>query len=693
MFRVESAWQLAQSAHAGQTRQSGESYDSHPLAVAELVFGLFGADPDAICAALLHDVVEDSDTSLTSISNSFGSRVARLVDGVSKLEQVPTVDGSLTSVKDGTLRKLIAAGGRDKLVFAVKLCDRLHNMRTLGSVGYAKQRRVALETRLVYAPLARYVGFHQIAADLEALSVRWLFPWRWVTLWKWVKYKFFVDRLRLYRLFVGIEWAEPDDMQLLDDRVANSMVVRCFALLRGDRACRGLFSVPIVFVLCDSIEQAYERIGVLHRNFAYLPASFASFSSEGSVSSKFLTGPQSLVVEFNFFFPRVYDAHVQQAALNAVTSSGDGEDDDDFSAVATVTEQSGEFTRILREFVEFTSIAVFTPHGRRFSLPSHASGLDFAFAIHTDLGLRADGVRINGRLCSASTELSSGDVVEVVVSDNILAKPEWEAVLRSPRARTKLRHWLRQIKSEDAISLGRRLLIDAGGTGDIAALASLLESEPLRRELGISNIDDLLRRIGMGELSAFSVASRLRDSGADQLLRSTAASDQRSRLLLNGEVIAGVEYCDLCMPIPGDPIVAVGSFSGAKIHRVSCNQSRGSRLANAFFSPMWSAKIVAALPAKIRVLSDDRRALLADCALAISNCHVDVTAVVSQSNRDITGPFALLDFTVQVRSVQRLDRCLTTLRTIFGVRSANRLDSASGKADPSTFSTAAPDRR
>ena len=676
MILVQSAWQLAKRAHAGQSRQSGESYDSHPMAVADLLFDLLGPDTVALCAALLHDVVEDSDTPLSSIAHKFGDSVARLVDGVSKLDRVPTTLAGAPSGKDGTLRKLVAAGGRDKRVFAVKLCDRLHNMRTLGSVGDSKQRRVASETLRVYVPLARYVEFHLIASELEALSLRWLYPRRWSVLSKWVQYKIFVDRRRLSAAFGGLAWAEPTDAQLSDRRVVNTMVVRCHALLRGDRACRALFAVPAVFVLCESIEQAYQRIGLLHSIFSYLPASFTSHSADGAVSSKFLVGAHSLVVDFHFFFPRVHQPDIQRSAAGAGVAVGDAEEADDFAAVAAITEHSGDFTRILRELVQAASIAVFSPKGRKFSLPLHASGLDFAFAIHTDLGLRAQGVRINGRLCSASAELASGDVVEVVVGDQILAKPEWEGVLRSPRARTKLRHWLRQVKGDDAISLGRRLLIDAFGPGDGVSLTLLLDGASRLGELDYLCNDDLLRSIGSGELSAFAVAAQLRDSGADELLRLTAASDQLSRLLLNGSEVAGVEYCKICMPIPEDAIMAVGSFSGAKIHRASCASAVANRSANTFFLPMWSENIICALPTKVRVLSQDRRALLADCALTLSNCDVDVTGVVTQSHRDASGPFAVLDFTIQVISVKDLDRCVRALGNVAGVRSVNRVGEA-----------------
>ncbi len=672
---VKSAWQLTKQAHAGQRRQSGESYDTHPLAVADLVFDLLGADAVALCAALLHDVVEDSDTSLVLIAQKFGGNVARLVDGVSKLERVPTESDGLLKGSDGTLRKLVAAGGRDTRVFAVKLCDRLHNMRTLGSVGASKRRRVALETQLVYVPLARYVEFGLIASELEALSLRWLRPHRWALVCNWIRYKILVDRRRVSSAFGGLVWTQSSDAGQSDSRVANMMVVRCLALLRGDRACRALFAIPVVFVLCASIDEAFERIGVLHRKHAYLPASFTISAVDGTAASKFMVGEQLLVVDFVFFFPRVHQSSAQYAKGSNTLLRVDGDEEGDFATVAAIAEHGGDFTRVLRDLVQSASIAVFSPRGRKFVLPRHASGLDFAFAVHTDLGLRAEGVRINGRLCGAGTELSSGDVVDVVVSDQIVAKPEWEGVLRSPRARTKLRHWLRQARENDAILLGHRLLMDAVEPSERAELVTLLEDDSHAPAFGCIGKNDLLRRIGSGELSAFAVAARLHDSGVNRLLQSTEASDQLSRLLLNGNAVAGVEYCKLCMPVPSDSVVAVGSFAGGvMIHRTSCLNGAASRSASTFFRPIWSEKIACALPSKIRVVSADRRALLADCARTLSNLNVDVTSVASQSHQDNGSPSAVLDFTVTIKSTKTLNKCVRALCRVDGVRCAGRVN-------------------
>lgn len=672
--RVRAAWVLAKAAHSGQRRQSGEAYDTHPLAVAEILFDLVCADADSLCAALLHDVVEDSNTSLASVRSEFGGAVAHIVDGVSKLESVDASgNGALTS-KENTLRKLVGAGGHDWRVFAVKLCDRLHNMRTLGSVGRQKQFRVATETSLLYAPLARYVGLEQIASELEALSFRWRFPWRWSILEKWIQYKSEVDRKRLRVILAVTEVSAAHGALDESNRISNEMLVKAVRLLRGDRAGRALFSIPTVYEVTPSIESAYGRIAGLHRRFPCLPASFVCLSNEGWVSSKISSAALSLVAEFVFLFPRVARSEIGFAS-NVVIDGGD------FAAMAGIRHVSGDFTRVLRELVQGTSIAVFSPKGKRFALPRHSTGLDFAFAIHTDIGLRASAVKINGRLCETRVELSSGDIVEVIATESVIALPEWEAILKSPRSRAKLRHWLRERAHDDASILGRRLLASAGGVNENDDKLLYQNFQSLSQILGVTTREDLWRRVGTGDMSAFGVASQLLGSGAAPLLHTTNSADARSRLLLDGHPTAGVQYCGVCMPVSGDAILAVASFAGVKIHRSICPSSAEGRTAHDVFSPIWASRQVQPLPVQLLIEAVDRKGLLADCARAMSERGINVTSATSLSSVTTFGSVAKLSFTILIKSVVKLETSLQALRAVRGVTYAIRADVAIREGD------------
>ena len=668
LSRLHSAWALAQAAHDGQLRQSGEPYVTHPLAVAELVYDLIDPDIDAICAALLHDVVEDSDTSLFAIEAQFGSGVARIVDGVSKLDRVGTA--TVLSAKEETLRKLIGAGGRDWRVFAVKLCDRLHNMRTLGAVGREKRRRVAAETHAVFFPLARYVGFHRIATELEFWSLRALYPIRWLVIEKWCRYKLRVDHRRFGGVIDTLSKSSGFAHAFDSPRAQHEMMVRSFRRLRDDRACRALFSVPTVYVNCEAMADAYRNVGTLHSQFLFVPASFYSDVAEGMVSTKVLLAQKGLVAEFVFLFPRLARARWVRAVGESTNAS-------DFLEVADAADQTNGFTHVLRELVQDTSISVFSPKGRRLSLPRHATGLDFAFAIHTDLGLRAKAVRVNGVLRPALSELSAGDIVEVILSDVVLARPEWQAALRSPRSRAKLRIWLRDLARHEAIALGKQLLCDASGLLEHELAFSLDRYGSLIEAFSAMGHEELFQRIGSGQLSAFAVTSVLRGVGDEGLIAGATGLDAKSRLLLDGKLVRGINYCEICKPIPGDDIVAVSSFAGAKIHRTICPQKATGRTSNDFFTPSWASRIAKSLPVDVLVVCNDRKGLLSDCARAVSDNNIDVLAVNSLSRREASGSIATLEFTLLVRSCNKLNRCLDSLSAVTGVQSASRSEPVS----------------
>ncbi len=663
LSQLFAAWDLAQIAHSGQLRQSGEAYVTHPLAVAELVFELIEPDADALCAALLHDVVEDSDTSLATIEIQFGPQVAHIVDGVSKLDRVG--DANVSSAKEETLRKLVSAGGRDWRVFAVKLCDRLHNMRTLGSVSLEKRRRVATDTYSVFFPLARYVGFHRVATELESWSLRALYPMRWKVVDAWCRYKLAVDARRLVGMFESAVDSALDFDTAGGTRVFHETMVRGFRRLRGDRAYRALFSIPTIFNCCESIVEAYKRTSELHSKFVFVPASFASDASEGFVSTKVLLGRRGLVAECIFLFPPV-------ARASWVRAVGESSNVDDFVAVAGALEQPGGFTRVLRELVEHTAISVFSPKGQRLSLPLHATGLDFAFAIHTDLGLRAKAVRVNGVLREATAELSAGDIVEVIPGEVVLARPEWQTALRSPRSRAKLRIWLRDIARAEAIELGRRLLWESTRMAEQDVVAGMMRHSALVEALGAFTLEELWHRIGSGELSAYAAAAALRGARAAALIAGAANIDARSQLLLDGQPNKGVTYCDVCKPFPGDEIIAVSSFAGAKVHRIDCPQKADGRASNDFFVPSWANRLAQPLPVRVAITSIDRKGLLADCARVISECDINVIAVNTISRNDSLGSVATLEFTMLVRSRARLERCLVELTNVAGVKNVSR---------------------
>ncbi len=667
--RIRQAWILADAAHSGQTRQSGEPYVTHPLAVAQILFECLEADADALCAALLHDVVEDTSVAVGDIEGRFGASVAHIVDGVSKLDDVRT--GGSSNAKEATLRKLVAAGGRDWRVFAVKLCDRLHNMRTLDAVSPEKKRRVALETYRIFFPLARYVGFAGIARELQALSLRALYPWRWGVIARWCNYKHAVDLKRLSvavpaPTLATISGAEPDVS--CDPRVADDMMVRAFALLREDRAGRALFSVPSADVLCFAVEDAYRRLCDLHSHFVYIPGSFYSDAGEGVVATKVQFDRRGLVANFKFWFPRVSRGSWVRSGGDSIGSS------EDFLAVADGGEATGEFTRVLRDLVNQDSIQVFSPKGKRLSLPRHSTGLDFAFAIHTDLGLRALSVLVNGTVRDLKADLVSGDIVEVIAGDVVVARPDWLSQLRSPRSRAKLRAWLREAEKREAITFGRRLLANASGSFDIDGFLGSPSGHALLLSFGAVNLDDLWRLVGTGQLSPFAVVSKANGVDTHDVINDTAGMDSRRQLVLDGRASEGLQYCQLCMPLPGDDVLVLASYSGAVVHRAGCTALASRRSSIEYLVPVWASRLGAPLPAQLMIAAVDRRGLLADCARVIADANVNVTAAATTSFvGDPASRLAELRFTVHVNSRAKLARCMELIGAVVGVRHVARV--------------------
>jgi len=664
--RVGAAWTLAERAHSGQRRQSGEPYVTHPLAVAELLLELLPPDADLLCAALLHDTVEDTEVSVEVLREQFGDSVADIVDGVSKLDQVKLPAAS--SAKEETLKKLIAAGGRDWRVFAVKLCDRLHNMRTLQSVGVEKRRRVATETEAVFLPLARYVGLRRVAIELETLCRQSLRPWRWRALARWTLYKRRVDERRIAPLLRDESLKQVVSRSTTDELRFNESVSRSFALLREDRSRRALFAAPRFVRPCASIGEAYQLLSVLHSSAIEVPGSFTTDSTEGWVSTKVLLGTTGPVAEFVFEYP--------VAALAPwIRSAGASLDGDDFAAVAAGSHEPGEFTRVLRELLLQKTIVTFTPKGRRLTLPRHSTGLDFAFAVHTDLGLRARSIRLNGVLKDIATELQSGDIVEVVTAEEVVARPEWESILRSPRSRAKLRQWLRDLRRRDVRALGRRLLDDAMRLAPAPGVVdSGLDEPALWSAFGVESGEALLGAIGGGQVSAFAVASKLAGSGAHAMLAVTSELDGRSRLVLDGSADGVVSYCKYCFPLPGDPVVAEVSAEQTVVHRLTCPvKGRGDRLAGEHVNLVWAERLARPVTSLLRLHCADRTGLLADCARVISDAGLNVVAVNTVSRRNQTSQMeAELAFTVLVSSRAKFDRCVEALRDVPQVLNVTR---------------------
>jgi GTP diphosphokinase / guanosine-3',5'-bis(diphosphate) 3'-diphosphatase len=431
---IARALAFAEIAHAGQLRASGEPYFTHPLGVASILLEFAAADRDLLCASLLHDVIEDCGVTAEELARDFGDEVAEIVAGVTKFDQTRVGLGG--NVKEETLRKLLTAGAQDQRIFSLKCADRLHNLRTLDFVQRAKQLRVAHETLAVFCPLAEYVGLSRFAVEMEHLAYRWAHPLRAKIVEHWSERK---ESFDARRIAMAVKSIEPLREQFRHPMSKRSVAVRlshALRLLREQSSSRALFATPTIYFDSASMNEAYEKIATWHGHAYALPGGFRTDLVGGSVHTTIFLGKHGPVVDLCYLFPPL--------RTRAFVFEGQGAASlEDLSIVVAGRGEEGELTRTLRELLRHRSITVLSPKGKPYLLPLSSTVLDFAFAVHSEIGLRARGAIVNGRAVHISSELRSGDIVEVLTDEKVVAKTDWLELLRSPRARSKLRHWLR----------------------------------------------------------------------------------------------------------------------------------------------------------------------------------------------------------------------------------------------------------
>ncbi len=432
---IARATQFAARAHAGQLRASGDPYFTHPLGVASVLLEFAAADRDLLCAALLHDVIEDCGVSEAELEKDFGLDVAEIVAGVTKFDQTRVGLGG--NVKEETLRKLLMAGAQDQRIFSLKCADRLHNLRTLDFVPRAKQLRVAKETLNMFCPLAEYVGLSRFSVELEYLAYRWAHPMRAATIDRWLTRKASFDARRIASAVEKNASLKREIKRADSSRCMAIQFSHALRLLREQSSSRAMFATPTIFFENPQMKSAYARIAAWHEEAYALPGGFRTDLVSGSVHTTVFLGKHGPVVDLWQMFP--------PTRTRAFVFEGQGAASlEDLSIVVAGRGEEGELTRTLRELLRHRSITVLSPKGKPYLLPLSSTVLDFAFAVHSEIGLRARGALVNGRAVHVSSELRSGDIVEVLTADSIVAKTEWLDMLKSPRARSKLRHWMRE---------------------------------------------------------------------------------------------------------------------------------------------------------------------------------------------------------------------------------------------------------
>jgi GTP diphosphokinase / guanosine-3',5'-bis(diphosphate) 3'-diphosphatase len=670
--RVEEAYDFAYRAHEGQRRRSGEPYITHPVAVADLLADL-RLDSQTLIAAILHDVMEDTPTLKDEIRGHFGPEVAELVDGVSKLDHLQF--RSRAEAQAESFRKMMLAMVRDIRVIMVKLADRTHNMRTLGSMPPARRRAIARETLDIYAPIANRLGMHAIKTELEELGFRAMYPKRYKVIETAVRkakgnQKQFVgkiaDTLRAALEKAGIQ-ARVEGREKQPYSIYSKMRRKKISLAE-------IVDVYGFRIVVDSVDTCYRALGLVHGCYRPVPGRFKDYIAIPRLNGyqslhTTLFGPNGMPIEVQIRteeMDRVAESGIAAHWQYKTGESGGGSYGDrarEWLMQLVEIQQGGnseEFLESVKVDLYPDKVYVFTPKGEIRRLPLGATCVDFAYAVHTDVGNRCVAAKVDRRLVPLRTALRNGQTVEVITAKGATPNPSWVNFVVTAKARAAIRHYLKGLKRSEAVELGQRLVGQALEEFSLPLRKVPDETiDAVVRELGLRDAADLFEKVGLGERSAPLVARRLLPVEGDAT-GATSPGTPRPLEIAGTEGLV-VTYARCCFPIPNDPILAnLSSGRGVVIHREACRNLASFRKHPEKWVPVtWQENPDRVLHCEIRIEVRNRTGVLAQVASAIAETHTNIDRV-SVVERD--GDSSTLVFELLVRDRAQLAHVIRAIR-------------------------------
>lgn len=699
--QVRRAYLFGAEAHKGQQRLSGEPYISHPLAVARILAEMH-LDHHTIMAALLHDVIEDTGTIKEHLVKEFGNEIAELVDGVSKLTQIKFQTKAEAQAEN--FRKMLMAMTRDIRVILVKLADRLHNMRTLGPMAPDKRRRIARETLDIYVPIAHRLGLNTLRLELEELGFAALYPMRYRVLAEAVRKARGNRKEVLQKIQLAIEGRLAQEG--LTGRILGreKHLYSVYQKMRGKHVSFSeVFDVYAFRIIVDKVDTCYRVLGVVHGLYKPVPGKFKDYiaipkSNGYQAIHTVLFGPYGVPIEVQI---RTEDMNkVAEAGIAAhwLYKAGDKSGGAHVRArewLREVLEMQKNAGNSL-EFIENVKIDlfpdevyVFTPKGKIMQLVRGATGVDFAYAVHTDVGNSCVAIKIDRHLAPLSTALSNGQTVEVITAAGAKPNPSWLNFVVTGKARANIRNYLKNLKSEEAISLGRRLLDKALAEASLS-IAELPQERimTLLKDFKVKNLESLYEDIGLGNRMATLVAHRLipaddmerergRNGIKDVLTRYVPAwlkGGERSPsqpLLIKGTEGMVVTFAKCCHPIPGDPLLGfVSAGRGIVIHSEECKNVADFRSRpEKWIDVQWAQEITGEFPVEVRVDVVNQRGALATVAAAIAEMGANIDNLQLEE-RD--GKYSTLTIVIEVRDRVHLAKIMRRIRSLDIVARINR---------------------
>jgi len=678
---IRRAYHFAETAHEGQTRRSGEPYITHPLAVAH-VLAMMHLDDECIMAGLLHDVIEDTEVSREELAQEFTEGVALLVDGVSKLAKAAFETQKHAQAEN--LRKMLLAMSQDIRVIIVKLADRLHNMRTLGHLRSDKRRRIAHETLDIYAPIAQRLGMNLMRCELEDLGFHTLYPLRYRVLTDSVRKArgnrkeivtqitaSLLARMEQENLAAEIQGREKNIYSLYNKMVSKRL------------SFSDVMDVYAFRIVVDDVDACYRMLGVAHNLYKPVQGKFKDYIAIPKANGyqslhTVLFGPYGVPIEVQIRSREMDRMAEAGVAAHWLYKTGESEGSSQahrlarqwLQGVLEMQKTSGdsvEFLENLRIDLFPEEIYVFTPKGKILSLPRGASVVDFAYAVHSDIGDSCVAAKVGRHLVPLSTKLETGQSVEIITASSSHPNPAWLNFVITARARSSIRQHLKQLRNEDAELLGQRLL-----QKHLNVFETALKDIPEQRiadlvaELEVESFEQLLGELGLGNRSALIIAQKLGQETATE-------EDSTAPVLISGTEGLVVSFARCCHPIPGDPVDGfISAGRGIVIHRTSCKNTVKLRTQNEkWIDVAWAEDVTREFPVDIILHAKNSRGVLATIAVAISEMDSNIDSVAVDERED---SYSDIRLTVEVTDRQHLARVIRRLRRIDMVERITRIN-------------------
>ena len=686
---VRRAYFYAEQAHDGQVRRSGDAYVTHPLAVASILSKMH-MDHQSLMAAMLHDVIEDTGITKTAIKSQFGNTVADLVDGVSKLNKITF--GSRAEAQAENFQKMAMAMAKDLRVILVKIADRLHNMRTLEVLAPDKRRRIARETLDIYAPIANRLGMNNVRVEFEELGFAALYPMRARRISAAVK------SIRGNRKEIVSQIQTSLEACLEREGLPGRTIGRekhLYSIYEKMRSKRKSFSeimdVYAFRIIVDRVDTCYRVLGAIHSLYKPVPGRFKDYIAIPKANGyqslhTTLFGMHGVPIEI-----QIRTEEMEAMANNGISSHWLYKSSDDLPSNAHIRARewvngllemqkhagnSLEFIENVKIDLFPDEIYVFTPKGQIFELPAGSTAVDFAYAIHTDVGNSCVACRISRRLAPLSEPLQSGQTVEIIAAPGTQPNPAWLSFVVTGKARSNIRHYLKNQKHSESVALGRRLLNKAlAGFGTQIESISNDNFESVLQQTNLKSVDQLLEEIGLGNRMSYMIAQRLGaqlnvSADEDEL----AEPEQQATLAIRGSEGMVMNYAKCCHPIPGDPIVGhISSGRGMVIHADDCNNIADIRdNPEKCIAVSWDPEVEGEFSVELRVELENQRGIIATLATNITGAEANIEKI-STVERDAR--FSIVNLSLNVKNRIHLARVMKRVRLIKPVTKVTRVKS------------------